>query len=84
MDHRHLNYEVPELAGKIPTCENIALVIWKLAGAEDHDGKAGSRAAVRVGRFVRGCTADGARVVKVSLTRRYRFAASHRLHTRER
>jgi len=30
MDHRHLNYEVPELAGKIPTCENIARVIWDL------------------------------------------------------
>jgi 6-pyruvoyltetrahydropterin/6-carboxytetrahydropterin synthase len=30
MDHRHLNYEVPELAGKIPTCENIARVIWEL------------------------------------------------------
>ena len=24
MDHRFLNYEVPELAGQIPTCENIA------------------------------------------------------------
>ena len=30
MDHRHLNYEVPELAGQIPTCENIAAVIWQL------------------------------------------------------
>jgi 6-pyruvoyltetrahydropterin/6-carboxytetrahydropterin synthase len=30
MDHRNLNAEVPELAGKIPTCENIALVIWNL------------------------------------------------------
>jgi 6-pyruvoyltetrahydropterin/6-carboxytetrahydropterin synthase len=30
MDHRHLNHEVPELAGKIPTCENIARVIWEL------------------------------------------------------
>ena len=30
MDHRHLNYEVPELAGQIHTCENIALVIWQL------------------------------------------------------
>jgi len=30
MDHRFLNYEVPELAGKIPTCENIAIVIWQL------------------------------------------------------
>jgi len=30
MDHRHLNFEVPELAGKIPTCEEIARVIWIL------------------------------------------------------
>jgi 6-pyruvoyltetrahydropterin/6-carboxytetrahydropterin synthase len=30
MDHRHLNYEVPELVGKIPTCENIAQVIWTI------------------------------------------------------
>jgi 6-pyruvoyltetrahydropterin/6-carboxytetrahydropterin synthase len=30
LDHRHLNYEVPELAGQIPTCENVAAVIWKL------------------------------------------------------
>jgi 6-pyruvoyltetrahydropterin/6-carboxytetrahydropterin synthase len=30
MDHRFLNYEVAELAGQIPTCENIAAVIWRL------------------------------------------------------
>jgi 6-pyruvoyltetrahydropterin/6-carboxytetrahydropterin synthase len=30
MDHRFLNYEVPELANQIPTCENIARVIWGL------------------------------------------------------
>ena len=30
MDHRFLNYEVPELSGQIPTCENIAAVIWQL------------------------------------------------------
>jgi 6-pyruvoyltetrahydropterin/6-carboxytetrahydropterin synthase len=30
MDHRFLNYEVPELADVIPTCENIARVIWNL------------------------------------------------------
>lgn len=30
MDHRFLNYEVAELAGQIPTCENIASVIWRL------------------------------------------------------
>lgn len=30
MDHRHLNFEVPELQGKIPTTENLAAVIWRL------------------------------------------------------
>ncbi len=35
MDHRHLNHEVPELAGQIPTCENIARVIWQFTGAKD-------------------------------------------------
>jgi len=33
MDHRFLNYEVAELAGQIPTCENIAAVIWRLLDA---------------------------------------------------
>lgn len=39
MDHRHLNYEVPELAGKIPTCENIAVVIWQLLEPKINQGK---------------------------------------------
>jgi 6-pyruvoyltetrahydropterin/6-carboxytetrahydropterin synthase len=29
-DHRHLNREVPELAGKIPTCEEIAVALWRI------------------------------------------------------
>lgn len=29
MDHRHLNKEVPEFAARIPTAENIAIVIWQ-------------------------------------------------------
>ena len=39
MDHRHLNYEVPELAGRIPTCENIAAVIWRLIEPKITKGK---------------------------------------------
>lgn len=39
MDHRHLNYEIPELAGQIPTCENIAAVIWKLLEPKIKSGK---------------------------------------------
>ncbi len=39
MDHRFLNYEVPELAGKIPTCETIAMTIWKLLAPTITKGK---------------------------------------------
>jgi 6-pyruvoyltetrahydropterin/6-carboxytetrahydropterin synthase len=28
-DHRHLNIEVPEFAGKVPTTENIAIEVWR-------------------------------------------------------
>jgi 6-pyruvoyltetrahydropterin/6-carboxytetrahydropterin synthase len=30
VDHKHLNYDVPELRGVIPTAENIAIVFWQL------------------------------------------------------
>lgn len=30
LDHRHLNHEVPALAGKIPTAETLAAYIWSL------------------------------------------------------
>jgi 6-pyruvoyltetrahydropterin/6-carboxytetrahydropterin synthase len=29
-DHRHLNHDVPELAGKIPTCEEITAALWRI------------------------------------------------------
>ncbi len=39
MDHRHLNHEVPELAGKIPTTENVAVTIWNLLEPKITQGK---------------------------------------------
>jgi 6-pyruvoyltetrahydropterin/6-carboxytetrahydropterin synthase len=39
MDHRFLNYEVEELKGIIPTCENIATVIWHLLAPKIRQGK---------------------------------------------
>lgn len=29
-DHRHLNHDVPELAGKIPTCEELVAALWRI------------------------------------------------------
>jgi 6-pyruvoyltetrahydropterin/6-carboxytetrahydropterin synthase len=34
LDHRFLNKEVPEFATKIPTTENIAIVIWQRLAAK--------------------------------------------------
>ena len=40
-DHRHLNLEIPEFAGMIPTTENIAIEIWRrLAPAVEAAGGA--------------------------------------------
>jgi 6-pyruvoyltetrahydropterin/6-carboxytetrahydropterin synthase len=39
LDHRHLNYEVPELAGKIPTCEEIASVLWTILEPKIRHGR---------------------------------------------
>jgi len=39
MDHRFLNYEVPELAGKIPTTETIAMAIWQLLEPRIRQGR---------------------------------------------
>ena len=39
VDHKHLNYDVPELRGIIPTAENIALVFWQMLEPKITDGK---------------------------------------------
>ena len=39
VDHKHLNYDVAELSGIIPTAENIALVFWRLLEPKIGDGK---------------------------------------------
>jgi len=39
MDHRFLNYEVAELKDKIPTCENIARVVWDLLDSKIKQGR---------------------------------------------
>ena len=39
MDHKFLNYEVAELKDQIPTCENIAKVIWDLLEPRIRKGK---------------------------------------------
>ena len=39
VDHKHLNFDVDELRGIIPTAENIALVFWQLLEPNITNGK---------------------------------------------
>jgi 6-pyruvoyltetrahydropterin/6-carboxytetrahydropterin synthase len=39
VDHRHLNYEVDFMKGKIPTSENIAIGIWDVLVNKIDEGK---------------------------------------------
>jgi 6-pyruvoyltetrahydropterin/6-carboxytetrahydropterin synthase len=39
VDHKHLNFDVPELRGIIPTAENIALIFWQILDPKIKDGK---------------------------------------------
>ena len=89
MDHRFLNYEVPELAGQIPTCENIAAVIWRLLEPKITRGHLHRVRLCETPDLFVDCYGDEQRrprkcrrrAMKLHLTRRYRFSASHRLHS---
>jgi 6-pyruvoyltetrahydropterin/6-carboxytetrahydropterin synthase len=59
MDHRHLNYEVPELKGKIPTCENVAAVIWQLLEPKIRQGRLDRVRLYESEDLFADCTADG-------------------------
>lgn len=39
VDHKHLNYDVEELRGIIPTAENIAVVFWRILAPKITEGK---------------------------------------------
>ena len=79
MDHRFLNYEVPELKGQIPTCENIARVIWNLLEPKIHKGRCRASGCTRRRICSRTCFRNGAEGAlmdgthSIELGRRYRF-----------
>ena len=39
VDHKHLNFDVPELQGIIPTAENIAVIFWQILEPKISEGK---------------------------------------------
>jgi 6-pyruvoyltetrahydropterin/6-carboxytetrahydropterin synthase len=60
LDHRHLNYEVPELAGKIPTCENVAAQIWRWLAPSITTGRLARVRLYESPDLYVDCTEDGA------------------------
>lgn len=60
MDHRFLNYEVPELAGQIPTTEVIASLIWTLLEPKIARGRLDRVRLYETPDLFVDCTADGA------------------------
>jgi len=81
-DHKNLQEDTPYFTGRIPTTENLAVVLWdriaeQLQGAQlvalrlfEEEDLSVDYQGRRVGN-----------TQEVQLTRRYRFAAAHRLHT---
>jgi 6-pyruvoyltetrahydropterin/6-carboxytetrahydropterin synthase len=81
-DHKNLQADTPYFTGRIPTTENLAVVLWdriaeQLQGAQlvalrlfEEEDLSVDYQGRRVGN-----------TQEVQLTRRYRFAAAHRLHT---
>ena len=81
-DHKNLNEDTPYFQDRIPTTENLAVVLWDKIAEQLHGARL---TALRLfeeedlsvdyqGRRVRNSP-------EILLTRRYRFAAAHRLHT---
>ena len=60
MDHRFLNYEVAELQGQIPTCENIARVIWDLLEPKITQGRLHKVRLYETTDLFADCTRNGA------------------------
>jgi 6-pyruvoyltetrahydropterin/6-carboxytetrahydropterin synthase len=81
-DHKNLQDDTPYFAGRIPTTENLAVVLWDRIAA--HLQGARLTALRLFEEEDLSVDYEGRRVGKtpeVYLTRRYRFAAAHRLHT---
>jgi 6-pyruvoyltetrahydropterin/6-carboxytetrahydropterin synthase len=83
-DHKDLSSDTPAFHGRIPTTENLAVVLWdRIARAAAAFGPARIRLYEEEDLFVDYEGQRSGTRSEVSLTRRYHFAAAHRLHSPE-
>ena len=81
-DHKNLQEDTPYFTGRIPTTENLAVVLWDRIKAQWQGADLVSLRLFEEEDL--SVDYQGGRVgsaPEVQLTRRYRFAAAHRLHT---
>jgi 6-pyruvoyltetrahydropterin/6-carboxytetrahydropterin synthase len=80
-DHKDLNLDTTAFQDRIPTTENLAVVLWsRIAEAAQGFGLATVRLFEEEDLFVDYEGRHHASEPEVSVTRRYHFAAAHRLH----
>ncbi len=83
-DHRYLNEEVPEFREKLPTTENLAIVLWNriasILPSNVHLAKIRLEETEDLYVEYDGPEQDSGNP-EPTLVRRYRFSAAHRLHS---
>jgi 6-pyruvoyltetrahydropterin/6-carboxytetrahydropterin synthase len=81
-DHKDLNTDTPVFQGRIPTTENLAVVLWDRIGDKAQGFQlAKIRLFEEEDLFVDYKGRPHGSAPEAALTRRYHFAAAHRLHS---
>ena len=81
-DHKNLQEDTPYFTGRIPTTENLAVVLWDRIVEQLHGAQlVALRLFEEEDLSVDYQGRRAGKTPEVYLTRRYRFAAAHRLHT---
>ena len=81
-DHKNLQEDTPYFTGRIPTTENLAVVLWDRIAEQLHVAQlVALRLFEEEDLSVDYQGRRAGNTSEVQLTRRYRFAAAHRLHT---
>lgn len=79
-DHKHLNLDTPYFRDRVPTTENIAVVLWNILAARPEIGRLEK---IRLFEDEDLSAEFAGTDNQAGLTKRYHFAAAHRLHCRE-
>ncbi len=80
-DHKHLNLDTPYFSQRIPTTENIAVVLWSVLSARSEMGGLEGIRLYEEDDLYAEVTTEKIANGGATITRRYHFSAAHRLST---